>query len=101
MIVCVCPPPDQELWRELLLVLSGIAQKHGVSTANVALRWVMQQGGGGTVYPLVGVRGTEHVADNARVFSFALDAEDLAGIDAVLAKSTGPKGDIYSYERGN
>jgi hypothetical protein len=28
----------QEVWRELLLVLSKIAQKHSVSTANVSLR---------------------------------------------------------------
>ncbi|EFJ51068.1 hypothetical protein VOLCADRAFT_88336 [Volvox carteri f. nagariensis] len=33
----------QDLWRELLLVLRRVADKHGVSVANVALRWVMQQ----------------------------------------------------------
>ncbi len=35
----------QELWRELLVKLQGVAKKHDVSTANVALRWVMQQVG--------------------------------------------------------
>jgi diketogulonate reductase-like aldo/keto reductase len=29
----------------------------------------------------------EHLADNARVFSFKLDAEDWARLDAVQAKS--------------
>lgn len=33
----------QELWRELLAALKAVADKHGVSVANVALRWVMQQ----------------------------------------------------------
>ena len=52
------------------------------------------------VHPLVGLRGTQHIADNARVFSFELDAQDLASIDEVLAKSKGPTGDCYSFERG-
>ncbi|KXZ52907.1 hypothetical protein GPECTOR_8g286 [Gonium pectorale] len=91
----------QELWRELLGVLSQVAARHGVSVANVALRWVMQQGDGNTVHPIVGLRGTAHLADNARVLSFSLDQADLAAIDAVLAKSTGPTGDCYSFERGN
>lgn len=37
----------QELWRELLGAMKGVADKHGVSVANVALRWVMQQVGAG------------------------------------------------------
>jgi aryl-alcohol dehydrogenase-like predicted oxidoreductase len=90
----------QELWRELLLVLDGVAKKHSVSVSNVALKWVMQQGGGELVFPIVGMRSGEHVADNVRVFGFELDAQDLAAIDEVLKKSTGPKGDCYSFERG-
>jgi hypothetical protein len=38
-----------------------------VSVANVAMRWVMQQGGGGAVHPIVGMRSAEHNADNGRV----------------------------------
>ena len=34
-----------------------------------------------------GSASREHIADNARVFGFALDAEDRARIEAVLAKS--------------
>lgn len=90
----------QELWRELLQVLLGVAQKHGVSVANVALRWVMQQGDGQTVYPIVGLRGSSHIEDNSRVLELTLDADDLAAIQAVLAKAKGPQGDCYSFERG-
>lgn len=38
---------------------------------------------------IVGVRLglAEHLADNTRVFSFHLDAEDWARLDAVLARS--------------
>ncbi len=38
--------------------------------------------------------------DNKRVTSFKLDAADMAALASVLAKSTGPKGDCYSFERG-
>lgn len=31
------------------------------STANVALKWVMQQGDGNTVFPIVGLRNTSHI----------------------------------------
>lgn len=51
--------------------------------------------------PIVGLRGTAHIADNARVLALTLDDSDLAAIDAVLARSTGPTGDCYSFERGN
>lgn len=90
----------QDLWRELLLFLSEVAARHQVSVSNVALRWVMQQGNGNTVRPLVGLRGTKHLEDNGRVFSFVLTQEDMEQIDKVLARSTGPKGDVYSFERG-
>lgn len=45
-----------------------------------------QQAVGGAI---VGVRLglKEHIADNKRVFSFSLDAQDLAAIAAVQAKS--------------
>lgn len=59
----------------------------------------MQQGGGDLVHPIVGLRSTSHIVDNARVFTFQLDAQDMAAIDAVLSKAQGPSGDIYSFER--
>jgi aryl-alcohol dehydrogenase-like predicted oxidoreductase len=90
----------QELWRELLIALSEVASRHNVSVSNVALRWVMQQGNGDTVRPLVGLRGVEHIEDNERSFSFSLSNVDMAKIDEVLSRSTGPKGDVYSFERG-
>lgn len=71
-----------------------------MSVANVALRWVMQQGDGKTVYPVVGLRGSSHIDDNSRVLNLQLDDADLSAIQQVLAKAKGPKGDIYSFERG-
>lgn len=58
------------------------------------------QGDGNTVHPIIGLRGTSHIADNIRTLSFTLDKDDLAKIEEVLKKSKGPIGDIYSFERG-
>ena len=58
------------------------------------------QGDGNTVYPIVGLRSTSHIADNASVLSFSLDAADMAAVSSVLEQAKGPAGDIYSFERG-
>ncbi len=75
------------LFQELLAVLQDIADKHGVGIANVGTRYVLDRPvvAGVIVGARLGV--AEHLADNARVFGFALDDPDLAAIEAVLAKS--------------
>jgi len=91
----------QAIWRRLLAVLAGVAGKHQVSVSAVALRWVMQQGGeAGSVVPIVGMRGADHIQDNASALGLQLDASDLAAIDEVLSEAAGPQGDCYSFERG-
>ena len=78
------------LFQELLAALKQIADKHGVSIANVGARYVLDRPAVAGV--IVGARlgVAEHIADNARVFGFALDADDLAAIDAVLAEIARP-----------
>jgi aryl-alcohol dehydrogenase-like predicted oxidoreductase len=75
------------LFQELLAALAQIAGKHGVGIANVGVRYVLDQPAVAGV--IVGARLgiSEHLAENARTFGFALDAADLAAIEAVLTKS--------------
>jgi aryl-alcohol dehydrogenase-like predicted oxidoreductase len=75
------------LFQELLAVLKHIADKHHVSIANVGVRYILDRPAvaGAIVGARLGV--AQHIADNARVFEFALDADDRAMIEAVLAKS--------------
>lgn len=75
------------LFQELLVVLKAIADRHRVSIANVGVRYILDRPAVAGV--IVGARlgVAEHLADNARVFSFALDDADRANIEAVLAKS--------------
>jgi len=75
------------LFQELLVALKAIADRHRVSIANVGVRYILDRPAIAGV--IVGTRlgVAEHLADNARVFSFALDDADRAGLETVLAKS--------------
>ena len=75
------------LFQELLSVLKQVADKHGVSIANVAVRYILDRPAVAGV--IIGVRLgiTEHRADNSRVFELTLDPEDHGRIQAVLAKA--------------
>lgn len=88
-------------WTALQGVLQAahqVARRHGVSIANVATRWVLEQPAVAAV--IVGARlgESQHRADNARVFSFALDAADhalLAQAFAATRELPGDCGDEY------
>jgi aryl-alcohol dehydrogenase-like predicted oxidoreductase len=58
-----------------------------VSIANVAVNYILNQPAVGGV--IVGARLgiAEHLSDNAQVFGFNLDAEDIGKIDAVSQQS--------------
>ncbi len=75
------------LFQELLAALKRVADRHGVTVANVGVRYVLDRPAVAGV--IVGARLglAEHIADNTRTFGFALDAADLAVIEPVLAKS--------------
>ena len=83
-------------WEALQAILAAadrIARKHGVSIANVATRWVLEQPAVAAI--IVGARlgEREHRADNLRLFSFALDEEDKAILNRAFARSERVPGD--------
>jgi diketogulonate reductase-like aldo/keto reductase/enamine deaminase RidA (YjgF/YER057c/UK114 family) len=82
-----------DVLQELLAALAEIAQKHDVSVANIATRWVLEQPAVRAI--IVGARLTEreHRADNLRLFAFALDADDHARIERALADARPIPGD--------
>ena len=82
----------------LLRAAGSVADRHGVSLANVATRWVLDQPHVAGV--IVGARlgESEHRVDNARPFDFELDADDRAMLGAAfegLAPIPGDCGDEY------
>jgi aryl-alcohol dehydrogenase-like predicted oxidoreductase/enamine deaminase RidA (YjgF/YER057c/UK114 family) len=88
-------------WDALQRVLAAaraIAVKHGVSVANVAARWVLEQEVVGAV--IIGARlgEREHRGDNLALFGFALDDADrarLAEAQSWLREIPGDCGDEY------
>ena len=79
------------LFQELLVVLKGIGDKHEVSVANVAVRYVLDRPAvaGAIIGARLGV--SDHRENNLRVLEMALDSDDLDRIETVLTKS----GDLY------
>lgn len=59
--------------------IAEIARKHGKSVAQVIIRWHLQQG---LIVIPKSIR-KERMEENIAVFDFALDAEDVAAIDAL------------------
>ncbi|RDE06727.1 aldo/keto reductase [Sphingomonas aracearum] len=59
--------------------LCAIGDKYGKSAAQVALRWVVQQG----VIALSKTANPDRVAENAAIFDFHLSDEDMAAISAM------------------
>src|SRR4051812_19898704 len=74
------------LFQELLAAVKRIADKHGMSIANIGTRYVLDRPAVAGV--IIGARLglAEHIADNARSFDIALAAEVLAALELFLAK---------------
>ena len=60
-------------------VISGIAKAHGVSSAQVILRWNLQKG----VVVIPGSSNPDHIKENTELYDFALTDEEMAQINAL------------------
>jgi aryl-alcohol dehydrogenase-like predicted oxidoreductase/enamine deaminase RidA (YjgF/YER057c/UK114 family) len=82
-----------DAFQTILAAAAAIARRHGVSIANVATRWVLDQPAVAAV--IIGARLGEraHRADNLRCFAFALDDADRARLAAAFAATRRLPGD--------
>lgn len=80
-------------FQEVLAAAAQVARKHGVSVANVASRYVLEDPAVGGI--IIGARlgRSHHLEDNLRLFSFALDDEDRALLGPALDALGYPPGD--------
>lgn len=60
-------------------VISGIAKAHGVSSAQVILRWNLQKG----VAVIPGSSNSDHIRENTKLYGFTLTDEEMARINAL------------------
>lgn len=85
-------------YQRVLAAAGRVAARHGVSIANVASRWALEQPAVGAV--IIGARLGErqHIADTVRVFDFHLseaDRQELDGARRDLTPIPGDCGDEY------
>ena len=73
-----------EALQRVLAAAAGVAARHGVSIANIATRFILDQPGVAGV--IVGARLGEraHIDDTLKLFSFALSDADRAALRAAL-----------------
>lgn len=62
-------------------VIKGIAEKHGKTPAQVVLRWILQRG----VVTIPKSDRESRIRENADIFDFELDEEDLGNIGKSMA----------------
>jgi aryl-alcohol dehydrogenase-like predicted oxidoreductase len=85
------------LFQALLATLSRIGQRHQVGIATVAGRWCLDQPAVAAV--IVGARNRAHLAENLKIASLRLTAQDQAELADILDQRQGPLGDVYALER--
>ncbi len=85
-----CPLARGRLFQDP--VLAGIARRRERTIAQVALRWLMQQG---NVAAIPRSADAKHMAESLQVFDFELTADEMAGIAALKrpdGRIANPKG---------
>ncbi|MCI0436640.1 MAG: aldo/keto reductase [Gemmatimonadetes bacterium] len=75
-----------DAFQRLLRVVERVSKRHGVSMANVACRWVLEQPGVAAI--VIGARPGErsHAEENLRLFRFGLDEASRAELDDAAAR---------------
>jgi diketogulonate reductase-like aldo/keto reductase len=81
-VVSYCPlARGTELFPEP--AVTAAAERHGKTPAQIVLRWQVQQEG---VVAIPRSRNPARIAQNLHVFDFALEADEMAAIDALRAR---------------
>jgi 2,5-diketo-D-gluconate reductase A len=75
-------------------VIAGIAEKHGKTPAQVALRWHIENG----LVVIPKSSDPARMTENMEIFDFTLDADDLAAIDTL---DGGPDAGVDSDHEGH
>lgn len=83
--------------QKLLPVLKAIADHHGVSIANVATQYILNQKSVGAV--MVGTRNSKHVQSNLQTLAFDLTEDEMKQIRDFVNQYPTPEGECYELER--
>ena len=67
---------------ELLAALEAIAERHGVTAAQLAIAWVASRGE--DIIPLIGTKRRDRLAEALKALDLTLSTDDLAAIEAAV-----------------
>ncbi|MFK7951360.1 MAG: aldo/keto reductase [Ekhidna sp.] len=71
-------------FQTLLQILNGVAEKHNVSIANIASKYILDQPHVAGVILGARLGKSEHIAENQKLFQFQLDQEDREEIESII-----------------
>jgi aryl-alcohol dehydrogenase-like predicted oxidoreductase len=80
------PPVDKEKAFDVLDVAKAIADRHGVSVAQVAIAWILANRAVTSV--IIGARKPAQLDDNLRAIDIRLSAEEMKALDEVSKLTT-------------
>ena len=80
------PPVDKEKGFDVLDVAKAIADRHGVSVAQVAIAWILANRAVTSV--IIGARKPAQLDDNLKAIDVRLSAEDMKALDEVSKLTT-------------
>ncbi len=84
-------------FQELLAAFDRVAERHGATIGQVALRWTLNRAGVGAA--IVGAPSARHLRENIGVFDVQLTPGDEAEIRGVIDRSPELDGDCFDLER--
>jgi len=80
------PPVNKEKGFDILDVAKEIADRHGVSVAQIALAWILANSAVTSV--IIGARKPSQLEDNLKAIDVRLSAEDMKALDEVSKLTT-------------
>ena len=80
------PPVDKEKGFDILDVAKAIADRHGVSIAQIALAWILANSAVTSV--IIGARRPAQLEDNLKAIDVRLSAEDMKALDEASKLTT-------------
>ena len=80
-----------------LTVLAGIARRQEVGIGSVAIRYVLDLPQ--VAAAIVGATSVRHLQATLQAMTLRLDRDEVHAIEQVLARATGPAGDVYARYR--
>lgn len=86
-----------KVFQQLLETLSRIAVKHRCDIASIAARLMLDRPEVAAI--IIGATNASHLSSHRQIQALQLEEADVAAVEAITRRRTGPTGDVYSLER--